>query len=127
MFQRLREDVLTQMGTIRLGKRTDNRTPLVRDFVPLSSIDDLVFGAWDIFPDNCYQSALKAGVVDPAQLEQVRAELESLATELATPRITAEELAALDEPTSGLAPPRQDEFRVLAPETGAARRPAEIH
>jgi myo-inositol-1-phosphate synthase len=70
---------LTQMGTIRLGKRTDNRTPLVREFVPLSSIDDLVFGAWDIFPDNCYQSALKAGVVDPAQLEQVRAELESVA------------------------------------------------
>jgi myo-inositol-1-phosphate synthase len=69
---------LTQMGTIRLGKRTDNRTPLVREFVPLSSIDDLVFGAWDIFPDNCYQSALKAGVVDPAQLEQVRTELEGV-------------------------------------------------
>src|SRR5215475_9914034 len=54
---------LTQMGTIRLGKRTDNRTPLVREFVPLAEIADLVFGAWDIFPDTCYQSALKAGVL----------------------------------------------------------------
>jgi myo-inositol-1-phosphate synthase len=70
---------LTQLGTIRLGKRTDNRTPLVRDFVPLAAIDDLVFGAWDIFPDSCYQSALKAGVVDPAQLQHVRTELEAIA------------------------------------------------
>ncbi len=69
---------LTQMGTIRLGKRTDNRTPLVREFVPLAGIGDLVFGAWDIFPDTCYQSALKAGVLDPAQLQQVRAELEAI-------------------------------------------------
>ena len=70
---------LTQLGTIRLGKRTDDRTPLIRDFVPLAGIEDLVFGAWDIFPDTCYQSALKAGVVAPAQLDQVRAELETLA------------------------------------------------
>ena len=70
---------LTQLGTIRLGKRTDNRVPLIRDFVPLAELDDLVFGAWDIFPDNCYQSARKAGVLDPAQLEQVRDELEALA------------------------------------------------
>jgi myo-inositol-1-phosphate synthase len=70
---------LTQLGTIRLGKRTDHRTPLVRDFVPLASLDDLVFGAWDIFPDTCYQSACKAGVVDRAQLEHVRAELEAVA------------------------------------------------
>jgi len=70
---------LTQLGTIRLGKRTDNRTPLVRDFVPLARIDDLVFGAWDIFPDTCYQSARKAGVVDPTQLEHVRPELEAVA------------------------------------------------
>jgi myo-inositol-1-phosphate synthase len=69
---------LTQLGTIRLGKRTDNRTPLVRDFVPLSAIADLVFGAWDIFPDDCYQSAIHAGVLDPAQLQHVRAELESV-------------------------------------------------
>ena len=70
---------LTQLGTIRLGKRTENRTPLIRDFVPLAGIDDLVFGAWDIFPDTSYQSALKAGVVDPAELDQVRAELDAVA------------------------------------------------
>jgi myo-inositol-1-phosphate synthase len=70
---------LTQLGTIRLGKRTDNRTPLIREYVPLAGIADLVFGAWDIFPDTCYQSALKAGVLAAAQLEQVRAELDAIA------------------------------------------------
>ena len=69
---------LTQLGTIRLGKRTDNRTPLIREFVPLAGIDDLTFGAWDIFPDTCYQSALKAGVVAQSQLEQVRPELDAI-------------------------------------------------
>ncbi|HSQ01407.1 MAG TPA: inositol-3-phosphate synthase [Candidatus Dormibacteraeota bacterium] len=70
---------LTQLGTIRLGKRTDDRVPLIKDFVPLADLDDLVFGAWDIFPDTCYQSARKAGVLDPAQLALVREELEALA------------------------------------------------
>ena len=70
---------LTQLGTIRLGKRTDDRTPLIRDFVPLAGLDDLVFGAWDIFPDTCFQSARKAGVLDPDQLALVRTELEALA------------------------------------------------
>jgi len=70
---------LTQLGTIRLGKRTDERVPLIKDFVPLAGLDDLVFGAWDIFPDTCYQSARKAGVLDPAQLALVREELEALA------------------------------------------------
>jgi myo-inositol-1-phosphate synthase len=69
---------LTQLGTIRLGKRTDNRTPLIREFVPLAGIDDLTFAAWDIFPDTCYQSALKAGVVAQSQLEQVRPELDAI-------------------------------------------------
>ena len=55
---------LTQMGTIRLGKRTDNRTPLIRDFVPLAGLDQLVFGAWDPIPDNAYEACLKAGVLD---------------------------------------------------------------
>src|SRR5436190_1711511 len=63
---------LTQLGTIRLGKRTDDRAPLIKDFVPLASLDDLVFGAWDIFPDSCYQSACKAGVLERDQLVQVR-------------------------------------------------------
>ena len=55
---------LTQMGTIRLGKRTENRSPMIKDFVPLASLDDLVFGGWDIFEDNCYEAAKTAGVLD---------------------------------------------------------------
>src|SRR5665811_682582 len=53
---------LTQMGTIRLGKRTDNNTPLVKDFVPLANLNDLVFTGWDIFEDNVYESAAHAEV-----------------------------------------------------------------
>lgn len=55
---------LTQLATIRLGKRTEGRTPLIRDFVPLASMDDLVFGAWDPVPDDLYTSCLVAGVLD---------------------------------------------------------------
>jgi myo-inositol-1-phosphate synthase len=55
---------LTQLAHIRLGKRTDNRNPLIRDFVPLSSLDDIVFGGWDPIPDNAYESALNAGVLN---------------------------------------------------------------
>ena len=51
---------LTQMATIRLGKRTDQRTPLIRDFVPLAGLDDIVFGAWDLFPDDAYTAAAHA-------------------------------------------------------------------
>ncbi len=65
---------LTQMGTIRLGKRTENRSPLIRDFVPLAGLDDLVFGGWDIFPDNAYEAAVKAGVLERAHLDRVRPE-----------------------------------------------------
>ena len=55
---------LTQMQTIRLGKRTDNRSPLIKDFVPISGLDDLVFGAWDPIPEDGYESALTAGVLN---------------------------------------------------------------
>jgi myo-inositol-1-phosphate synthase len=55
---------LTQMGTIRLGKRTEGRTPLLKEFVPLAPLDSLVFGAWDPIPDNAYEAALKCGVLD---------------------------------------------------------------
>src|ERR1700681_9928 len=51
---------LTQMGTIRLGKRTEGRTPLIRDFVSLAGLDDLVFGGWDVFPDSAYEAAAHA-------------------------------------------------------------------
>ena len=69
---------LTQMGTVRLGKRTENRSPLLKDFVPLTPIEDLVFGAWDIFPDDAYQAALKAGVLERTLLDQLRPELEQV-------------------------------------------------
>ncbi len=69
---------LTQMGTIRLGKRTDNRTPMLKDFVPLASLDDLVFGGWDIFEDNCYEAAKTAGVLDERLLDKVREEMEGV-------------------------------------------------
>ena len=69
---------LTQMGTIRLGKRTESRTPRIKDFVPLASLDDIVFGGWDIFEADCYSAAQTAGVLEPAQLEQVRGELEAI-------------------------------------------------
>src|SRR5215467_488634 len=55
---------LTQYGTIRLGKRTDHNVPLIKDFVPLASLDDLVFGCWDPFPDDAYVAAQRAGVLD---------------------------------------------------------------
>ncbi len=69
---------LTQMGTVRLGKRTENRTPLIKDFVPLASLDSLVFGGWDIFPDNAFESAAHAGVLEPHDLAKVRKFLEGI-------------------------------------------------
>jgi len=69
---------MTQMGGIRLGKRTDGRTPLVKDFVPLADLNDIVFGGWDIFEDNVYESAKHAGVLDDRLLEQIRPELEAI-------------------------------------------------
>jgi myo-inositol-1-phosphate synthase len=55
---------LTQLGTVRLGRRDEDRAPLVRDLVPLADLDDLVFGAWDVYPDDAYVSAVNAGVLD---------------------------------------------------------------
>jgi myo-inositol-1-phosphate synthase len=69
---------LTQMGTIRLGKRTDNRSPAVKDFVPLAGLDQLEFAGWDIFNDNAFEAASKAGVLDKEQLGALRPELEQL-------------------------------------------------
>jgi len=69
---------LTQMGTIRLGKRTEDRTPLIKDFVPLAELSDLVFGAWDIFPEDCFQTAVRAGVIERPLLDLVRPDLEEI-------------------------------------------------
>jgi len=69
---------LTQMGTVRLGKRTEGRSPKINEIIPLSSLDDLVFGGWDIFEDDCYAAARTAGVIEPSLLEEVRPELEKI-------------------------------------------------
>jgi myo-inositol-1-phosphate synthase len=61
---------LTQMGTVRLGKRTENRTPKIKEFVPLAGLDDIVFGGWDVFPDDAYQAASKAGVLEAKDLDK---------------------------------------------------------
>jgi myo-inositol-1-phosphate synthase len=69
---------LTQMGTIRLGKRTDNRSPRIGEFVPLAQLDDLVFGGWDVYRDNAYEAARKAGVLGPEHLQPLRGFLEGV-------------------------------------------------
>ncbi len=70
---------LTQLGVVRLGKRTDHREVLIRDLVPLAKPDGLVFGGWDIFPDDVYTAARKAGVLERELLDQLRPELEAIA------------------------------------------------
>ncbi len=69
---------LTQMGTLRLGKRTERRTPLIKDFVPLASLDDLAFGGWDLFRDNAYEAALKAGVLERSLVDAMKDFLERI-------------------------------------------------
>src|SRR6476619_4589580 len=69
---------LTQMGTIRLGKRTEARSPLIKEFVPLADLNDIVFGGWDIFDDNCYEAAKHAGVREEKLLDQVKDELAAI-------------------------------------------------
>jgi myo-inositol-1-phosphate synthase len=69
---------LTQMGTIRLGKRTKGQSPKIKDFVPLHKLDDIAFGGWDIFPDSAYDAARKAGVLEPHHLEKVRKFLQDI-------------------------------------------------
>ncbi|HEY1163532.1 MAG TPA: inositol-3-phosphate synthase [Chitinophaga sp.] len=70
---------LTQTGSIRLGKRTENRSPKIKDFVPLAELNDIVFGGWDVYEDNVYEAAVKAGVLDPYLLKAIQPELEALA------------------------------------------------
>jgi myo-inositol-1-phosphate synthase len=69
---------LTQMGTVRLGKRTEGRSPKIKEFLPLAGLDDLVFTGWDIFEDDMYSAASKAGVLDRYLLEQIKPFLESV-------------------------------------------------
>src|SRR5881398_574614 len=69
---------LTQMGTVRLGKRTDNRVPKIKDFLPLAKLNDLVFGAWDIFPDSAYEAAMHAGVLERDLLTKLKKQLQKI-------------------------------------------------
>ncbi len=69
---------LSQMATIRLGKRTDGRSPLIKDFVSLAKLDDIVFGAWDPIPDNAYESAVNAGVLEKSDIEPIADFLKSI-------------------------------------------------
>ncbi|MGB0065098.1 MAG: inositol-3-phosphate synthase [Terracidiphilus sp.] len=69
---------LTQMGTIRLGKRTENRSPLIKDFVPLADLNDIVFTGWDIFEDNVYEAAAHAQVLKPEILKKLKPYLETI-------------------------------------------------
>ncbi|WPQ65762.1 inositol-3-phosphate synthase [Chitinophaga sancti] len=69
---------VTQMGHIRLGKRTDNNNPLIKDFVPLAKLEDIVFGGWDVYEDNVYTAAVKAEVLDRFQIEAIKPELEAI-------------------------------------------------
>src|SRR5579864_1187349 len=69
---------LTQMGTVRLGKRTDNKSPLVKEFVPLADLNDIVFTGWDIFEDNVYESAAHAKVLEKETLQQLKPYLETV-------------------------------------------------
>jgi len=69
---------VTQMGTIRLGKRTENRRPKIKDFVPLADLNDIVFGGWDVYEDNVYEAAMNAQVLDANLLFKIKDELEAI-------------------------------------------------
>jgi len=69
---------MTQMGTIRLGKRTENRVPLIKDFVPLSDLDDLVFTGWDINQETLYDICLRTGVLEHSLIESLKEQLKAI-------------------------------------------------
>lgn len=69
---------LTQTANIRLGKRTEHRNPKIKEFVPLASLEQLVFGGWDVYSDNMYEAALKAGVLERSMIESIREDLEKI-------------------------------------------------
>ena len=69
---------LTQMGTLRIGKRTENNTPLIKDFVPLADMQDMVFGGWDIYEDTAYEAAVNAAVLKKEDLDPIKEELAAI-------------------------------------------------
>jgi myo-inositol-1-phosphate synthase len=117
---------LTQMGTVRLGKRTDGRSPKIKEFVPLAGLDDLVFTGWDIFDDNMYEAASKAGVLDQRLLDRLKPFLSSV-----TPRAAVFDhnyVKKIDGPNvkkgktkMDLAEQLRDDIRSFKKSSGAAR------
>ena len=69
---------MTQMGSIRLGKRAENRSPIIKDFVPVASMENLVFGGWDIEDENLYETSIRSKVLEKALLEELKSDLESI-------------------------------------------------
>ena len=69
---------LTQLGTVRLGKRTEGKSPLIKKLVPLADLNDLVFGGWDLFKDDAYEAAAHAGVLTPEDLAKVKPFLKTI-------------------------------------------------
>lgn len=136
---------LTQLGTIRLGKRTDNRVPRIQDFVPLASLDQLVFGGWDIFEDDAYEAAMKAKVLKPDLLAKVKPALKKVKPMKAV--FDHEYVKRLDGPNvkthktlAAKAEALMDDIRTFRKENGADRlvmiwcgstevfhRPAKVH
>ncbi|MEN6537768.1 MAG: inositol-3-phosphate synthase [Bryobacteraceae bacterium] len=102
---------LTQMASIRLGKRTDNRSPRIKDFVPLADLNDLVIGGWDIFNDNVYEAAVRAGVLERADLDRVKEPLSAIKPMKAV--FNKEYVRRLDGPNVKQADTNMDKARML--------------
>jgi myo-inositol-1-phosphate synthase len=102
---------LTQLATVRLGKRTEGRSPYIRDFVPLAGLNDLVFGGWDIFEDTAYEAALHAKVLEPSLLEKVRAPLQAITPMKAV--FDPEYIKRIHGPNVKQAPNNMDKARML--------------
>lgn len=111
---------LTQLATVRLGKRTEGRSPYIRDFVPLAGLEDLVFGGWDIYEDNAYEAALHAKVLEPDLLSQVREPLEKIRPMKAV--FDPAYVKRITGPNVKQAPNNMDKARMLMDDIEAFRR-----
>jgi myo-inositol-1-phosphate synthase len=114
---------LTQMGTIRLGKRTDGRSPLIKDFVPLADLNDLVFGGWDIFTDSAYEAAANAQVLNPQHLQQFKPFLDSIKP---MPAVFDKNYVKLLDGPNVRHPELQEAARLLAPGDDLVRLDREL-
>lgn len=111
---------LTQLSTIRLGKRTEGRTALIKDFVPLAGLDDLVFGGWDIYEDNAYQAALKAKVLDRSLIDQLEQPLSAITPMKAV--FDHEYVKRIDGPNIEQGGSKMDEAQMLIEDIEGFRR-----